>query len=101
MPKNKESKSIEQLMAEADELMVRINADAVKDMEETQRLTFETHAQNFQKIKSEVHGKIEEKGDSEINASSDGMHEAIQDIVNAFSGLTKYLSGSSEKEPKA
>jgi hypothetical protein len=34
MPKNLESKSIDQLLAEADELIRQINSDAVKDMKE-------------------------------------------------------------------
>jgi hypothetical protein len=56
MPKNLESKNIEQLMAEADELIRQINSDAIKDMEEEHRIQFEKHAQNLEKIKSEVHG---------------------------------------------
>jgi len=92
MPKNLESKSLEQLMAEADELIQKINSDAVSDMEEVHRLQFEKHAQNLNKIKSEVQGKIEEKGTAEISSSTEGMHEAVQDIVKAFRELTKYLS---------
>ena len=92
MPKNLESKNIEQLMAEADELIRQINSDAIKDMEEEHRIQFEKHAQNLKKIKSEVQSKIEKKGTSEISSSADGMHEAIQDIVTAMRGLTKYLS---------
>ena len=87
MPKNKESKSLEQLMAEADELMQQILSDAHDDMEETHRLQFEKHTQNFKKIKSEVQVKSEEKGTLEISSSADGMHEAIQDIVTAFREL--------------
>jgi Skp family chaperone for outer membrane proteins len=92
MPKNLESKNIEQLMAEADELIRQINSDAIKDMEEEHRIQFEKHAQNLKKIKSEVQSKIEKKGTSEISSSADGIHEAIQDIVKAMRGLTKYLS---------
>ena len=84
MPKNPESKSIEQLMAEADELLKHINSDVVKDMEEAHRLAFEKHAQNLQRIKSEVQKKTEEKGTLEISSSAEGMHEAIQDIVKAM-----------------
>jgi hypothetical protein len=88
MPKNLESKSIEQLMAEADELIQHINSESVNDMEETHRLEFEKHAQKFQKIKSEVQEKSDEKGTLETAAASaDGMHEAIQDIVKAFQDL--------------
>ena len=87
MPKSKESKSLEQLMAEADELMQQIHSDAHDDMEETHRLQFEKYTQNFKKIKSEVQVKSEEKGTLEISSSADGMHEAIQDIVTAFREL--------------
>jgi Skp family chaperone for outer membrane proteins len=91
MPKNLESKNIEQLMAEADELIQQMNSDAIKDLEEEHRIEFEKHAQNLKKIKSEVKSKIEKKGTSEINSSADGMHEAIQDIVKAMNGLKNYL----------
>ena len=91
MPKNLESKNIEQLLAEADELIREINSDAIKDMEEEHRIQFEKHAQNLKKIKSEVQEKIEKKGTSEISSSADGMHEAIQDIVTSMKDLKNYL----------
>ena len=88
MPKNVESRNIEQLLAEADELIEQIHSDAINDMQEEHRLQFEKHAQNLKKIKSEVQGKIEKK----TNSGAEGMHEAIQDIVKAMQDLTKYLS---------
>jgi hypothetical protein len=91
MPKNLESKNIEQLLAEADELIQQINSDTLKDLEEEHRIQFEKHAQNFKKIKSEVQSKIEKKGTSEISSSADGMHEAIQDIVKSMKDLKNYL----------
>jgi len=92
MPNNLEPMNIEQLLAEADELIQQINSDVINDMEEEHRIQFEKHAQNLKKIKSEVQGKIEKKGTLEINSSADGMHEAIQDIVKAIWDLTKNLS---------
>ena len=92
MPTNLEYKNIDQLLAEADELIQQINSDVIKDMEEEHRLQFEIHVQNLKKIKSEVQGKIEKKGKLEISSSADGMHEAIQDIVKAMRDFTKYLS---------
>ncbi len=91
MPNNLESKNIEQLIAEADELIRQINSDILKDLEEEHRIQFEKHAQNFKKIKSEVQSKIEEKGTSEISSGADGMHEAIQDIVTAMKNLKNDL----------
>jgi len=90
MPKNLESKNIEQLLAEADELIQQIT-DAIKDMQEEHRLQFEKHAQNLKEIKSEVKGKIEKKGTSEISSSAEGMHEALQDIVKAMRDLKNKL----------
>jgi len=91
MAKNLEPKNIEQLLAEADELIRQINSDAIRDMEEEHRIQFEKHAQNLKKIKSEVQEKIEKKGTSEISSSADGMHEAIQDIVKSMKDLKNYL----------
>jgi hypothetical protein len=91
MPKNLESKDIEQLLAEAEQLIQEIDSDAIGDMKEEHRLEFEKHAQNLKKIKSEVHGKIEKKGTSEISSSAEGMHEAIQDIVKAMQDLKNRL----------
>ena len=87
MPKNLESINIEQLLAEADELIQQINSDVINDMQEEHRLQFEKHAQNLKKIKSEVQGKIEKK----TNSGAEGMHDAIQDIVKAMQDLKKIL----------
>ena len=88
MTESFEPKNIEQLMAKADELIQQINSDVINDMKEDHRVQFEKHAQNLKKIKSVVQGKMEKKKSS----GADGMHEAIQDIVKAMQGLTKYLS---------
>jgi hypothetical protein len=91
MHNNLESKSIDQLMAEADDLIRQINTDAIKDMKEMHRLEFEKHAQNFKKIKSAVQSKAEKTEPSQITSGADGMHEAIQDIVKAFQNLKNKL----------
>lgn len=79
-------------MAEADELIQQLNSDVVNDMEEEYRLAFEKHAQNYEKIKIEVQDKIEKKGTLDTSAGTDGMHEAIQDIVKAFGEFAKFHS---------
>ena len=91
MPNNVASKNIEQLLAEADELIQQINSDVINDIQEEHRLQFEKHAQNLKNIKSEVQGKIEKKGTSEMSSSAEGMHEAIQDIVKALQELKNKL----------
>ena len=88
MPNNLEPMNIEQLLAEADELIQQINSDAINDMQEEHRLQFEKHAQNLKKIKSEIQRRIENK----TSSYAEGMHEAIQDVVTAVQDLKKYLS---------
>jgi hypothetical protein len=84
MQKNSEPRNIEELLADADGLIRQINLDAVKDLKEAHRLEFEKHVQYFKKIKSDVQGK---KGTSGIGTGSEGMHDAIQDIVKAMHDL--------------
>ena len=91
MSKTFESKSIEQLLAEADELIRQINTDVIKDMQAEHRLQFEKHAQNFKKIKSEAQGKIDGNGESHRDSGAEGMHEAILDIVKAMHNFKKDL----------
>jgi DNA anti-recombination protein RmuC len=92
MPNNLKSKSIEQLLAEADELIQKVNSDAIKDMKEEHRLQVKKHAQNLIKIKSEVQSKIQKKETSIFSSSFEGMHEAIEEIGKAMRELAKYLT---------
>ena len=92
MPTNLESKNIDELLAEADELIEQINSDVIKDMKEEHRLQFEIHAQNLKEIKSKVQGKTGEKETSEIGSGAEGIHAAILDIVKSMRDFTKYLS---------
>lgn len=92
MQKSPEPKSIEQLMAEADELIRQLNSEIINDMEEAHRLQFEKHAQHLEKIKSKFQGKLDKQETSEIGSGAEGIHEAIQNIVTAFQELKGYLA---------
>jgi hypothetical protein len=85
---------IDQLLAEADELINRINSDAIRDMEEGQRIQFEMHARNLKKLRAEAQEKAAEEGASESGAYSEGMHKAILDIVAAMKNLGRNLQSS-------
>ena len=93
MPVNFESKDIDRLMAEADELVERIQSDLLNEMEEEHRLQFEIHAQKLEKIKSEVQGRIDKKKAAKTGSGAEGMHVAILDIIKALQGFAKSLSG--------
>ena len=93
MPADLKSKEIEQLMAEADELVKRVHSDIFHEMEEAHRLQFEIHAQELEKIRSDVHGRIDKKNAADLGSGAEGIHEAILDIIKAMQGFTKSLSG--------
>lgn len=93
MPTTLKSKTIEQLLAEADELVQKFNSEFIEDLEEEHRLQFEKHTQKLLELKSEVQAKAEKKGASGTGTYAEGMHEAIVDIVKAMKDLTSYLKG--------
>jgi hypothetical protein len=86
------SKDLEQLLAEADELLQQIDPELLEYFEEEQRAQLEEHAQSLKKLKSEVHDKIEKEGTPESSSYSEGTHEAIEDIVKAMKAMAGYLS---------
>jgi hypothetical protein len=94
MSTNRSAGDIERLMAEADVLVQRIEAEARNGMEEEHRLQFEMHARNLERIKSEVQDGIYEKKASKQDHGAEGMHAAIQDISKAMRALAKYLTRS-------
>jgi regulator of replication initiation timing len=82
-----DDKDIEQIMAEADEIIQQINSDFIKEMEEEDRLQIEIYAQKLKKRISEIESRKEETG-----SGAQGMHEAIDDIVKAMDGMKKYFT---------
>ena len=86
------TKDIDQLLAEADELIRQINSDAIKDIEEEHRIPFEKHAQSLKKLRSKVQKKIDKEGKPESGSYGKGMHAAIVDIMTAMKNLGSYLS---------
>jgi hypothetical protein len=88
MKQNLEKKSIEQLLAEADELNRQFTSDVHKDMKEEHHRQFAAHARNLEKIKSQV----QEKEKTASGSGSGGIHSAILDIVKAMHGLKKDLT---------
>ncbi|HSO61093.1 MAG TPA: hypothetical protein VLR50_08685 [Desulfobacterales bacterium] len=85
-------KDIDQLLAEADELIKQINSNAIKDMEEEHRIQFEKHAQSLKKLRSEVQEKLDKQGTPDSGTYSEGMHQAIEDIATAIKNLGSYFS---------
>ena len=72
MKENLNAKSIEQLLAEADELTKRFDGDAAKNLREEHRRQVEKHAQHLKRIKAEVQGKSGKKETSKIDHGGRG-----------------------------
>jgi hypothetical protein len=94
MPTLFKPEDIDRLLAEAEELIRQIHSDAIRDMEEGQRIQFEMHAQNLKKLKIEAQEKRASKGASESGPYTEGMHKAILDIVAAMKNLGGNLQSS-------
>jgi hypothetical protein len=86
------SKDIDQILAEADELLQQIDPEILEYFEEEERAQLEEHAQSLKKLKSEVQDKIEKEGTPESSSYGEGTHEAIEDIVKAMKTMAGYLS---------
>jgi hypothetical protein len=85
-------KDIDQLLAEADELIKQANSNAIKNMQEEHRIQFGNHAQRLKELRSEVQEKRNIEGIPESGAYSEGMHKAIDEIVTAMKNLGSYFS---------
>jgi hypothetical protein len=92
MQKSYNYEDIQQLLAEADDLLKQLDLEVVEYMEEERRLEFEEHAQSLKRLKSELHDKIGKEETPESGSYSEGVHEAMDDIVKAMKGLASYLS---------
>jgi hypothetical protein len=92
MQKTIETKNIDQLLAEADELIQQIHSDAIKDMKDAHRIQFEKHARRLKDLKSEFQQKTVGEGTPENGAYAEGMHEAILDILTAMRNFVSDIS---------
>ena len=92
MQKTFKDEDIEQILAEADELLQQIDPEIIKDIEQRRRAQLEEHAQRLKKLKSEVQDKILKEGTPGSRSYGEGMHEAMDDIVKAMKDLASYLS---------
>jgi len=92
MQKSFKYEDIEEMLAEADELLGQIDPEIIEYMEEEKRNELEQHAQTLNKLKAEVQDKIGKEETPEGGAYGEGMHEAIEDIAKAMKALAGYLT---------
>ena len=87
-----EQKDIEHILAEADELLQQLDPEIIEYLEEERRVQLEQQAQRLKELKSEVHEKMGQEGPSTSVSFSEGVHQAMDDIVKAMKALASYLS---------
>ena len=92
MQKTYEYEDIEQILAEAEDLLQQIDPEIIEYLKEEQRAQLEQQAQSLKKLKSEIQDKIGPEGPSKDWAYGEGMHEAMDDIVKAMKALASYLA---------
>jgi hypothetical protein len=92
MQKTYNYEDIEQILAEADDLLKQIDPKVIEYLKEEQRAQLEEQAQILKKLKSEVQDKIGKEEPLDSRPYSEGMHEAIEDIAKAMKALASYLS---------
>ena len=81
---------IDQLLAQADELIKKIDAHEITEVKH--RIEFEKHAQRLKQLRAEVQEKIDRQGAPESGTYGEGIHEAIVDIMTAMKNLGIQLS---------
>ena len=92
MQKTYEYEDIEQILAEAEDLLQQIDPEIIEYLKEEQRAQLEQQAQSLKKLKSELEDQIRQEKPSKSRPYSEGMHEAIDDIAKAMKALASYLS---------
>lgn len=86
------TEDINQLVAQADQLIRTIEAAEMMDIYEKNRIELEKHAQRLKMLRSEVQEKIDQQEAPEIGTYGEGIHEAIVDIMTAMRNLGVQLS---------
>jgi hypothetical protein len=92
MQKTYTYEDIEQILAEADDLLQQIDPEVIEYLKDEQRAQLEQQAQNLKKLRSELEDKIGQEEPSKSWPYGEGMHEAMDDIVTAMKALASYLA---------
>lgn len=92
MSRNFSDEELEQLLAEAEELLGQLDPEILAYLEEEDRAQLEEQAQSLKKLTAEVQDQISKPEGAKVSSYGEGMHEAIADIAKAMKALARYLS---------
>ena len=84
---------IDKVLAEADDLVQRVNSMVSADVKVIHQIEFEKRLKELKAIRSEMQEKIAEESPSKENISyAEGFHEAYQEIVIAMKNSKELLN---------
>jgi hypothetical protein len=84
---------IDKVLAEADDLVEKINSMVSEDVIETQQIEFEKRLKELEALRSDMKAKMaDESGSEESSSYAEGFHEAYQEIVKAMKNLKDLLN---------
>lgn len=84
---------IDSVLAEADELINKLESMVVDDIKEEHRIEFEKCCQQLKSSRSDVQKKITEADGEKVASSyAEGFHEAYKEIVKAMKDLKSLLN---------
>ncbi|MEE4265685.1 MAG: hypothetical protein V2I56_23565 [Desulfobacteraceae bacterium] len=87
-----DSRKIEKILSEADELLNQLNSGLIEDMEKYRRTQLEIHASELKRRKLEISRKAEKRKAPDSGSFGEGIHEAIDEIVKAMGAMKRYLT---------
>lgn len=83
---------VDQLLAVTEELIEQVNSELADYAEEGRRAEVERQVARVKELQAEIRGKTDKESGSAGEGYSEGVHEAIDDIVKAMKSLSSYLS---------
>ena len=93
MQKTLKHEDIKKILDDADELLWKVDPKFIESIEEeNKRIDLEQQAQTLKQLKMEAQSKIGKVGTQEGGSYGDGMHEAIEAIVEAMKKMAGYFS---------
>ena len=92
MNENFSDEELEQLLAEAEELLGQLDPEILAYLEEEERAQLDEQAQSLRNLKAEVQDQISKQEGTKFSSYGEGMHEAITEITKAMKALARYLA---------
>lgn len=92
MTENPSSNELEQLKADAEELIQQLNTDFLNELEAGHRLQIEQVVQQIKRYQAELKADAEKKEPSDLGYAPGAINEAIREIKKSMKDLAHFLT---------